>query len=55
MYQQQASCRFGEGDEAKSCCNVLLQGLGTGTITDNGDRGKKGIYSPLILDRVYVV
>ncbi|XP_077947353.1 cilia- and flagella-associated protein 65 isoform X2 [Gasterosteus aculeatus] len=28
VYQQQASCRFGEeGDEAKSCCNVLLQGL----------------------------
>ncbi|KAL6100579.1 cfap65 [Pungitius sinensis] len=28
VYQQQVSCRFGEeGDEAKSCCNVLLQGL----------------------------
>ncbi|KAM8855968.1 cilia- and flagella-associated protein 65 isoform 2-T2 [Spinachia spinachia] len=28
VYQKQASCKFGdEGDEAKSCCKVLLQGL----------------------------
>ncbi|KAK9537382.1 hypothetical protein VZT92_005007 [Zoarces viviparus] len=27
VYQQQANCRFGaEGDKAKSCCSVLLQG-----------------------------
>ncbi|XP_068557648.1 cilia- and flagella-associated protein 65 [Cebidichthys violaceus] len=28
VYQQQASCRFGEeGDKAESCCSVLLQGI----------------------------
>ena len=34
VYQQLATCRFGEeeADEAESCCTVLLQGTGTETV-----------------------
>lgn len=37
MYQEQASCRFGEESEsAQSSCTVLLQGVGmhSGTVTN---------------------